>query len=201
MTFPQRLPFPDYDSLTPAQQAAREMLGPRRGGPNASKFMKLVLHFPLFIKTFGPVGHRVSDNCSLSPRLFQLACMRTSWLCNAEFLWSQHRLAGLKIGITDEDLYAVASGTKGSLGDLDLKVIRAIDELHFEHRFSDESWSEFDTLIGPDAKIDIMLTYINYVGCAAMTNSLGVPVEDGEAGFAPELLKLRELQGEPRRQA
>lgn len=196
MTFPQRLPFPDLDNLTPEQIELRNKLGPRRGGPNASKFMKLVLHFPLFLNTFGTVGTRVSDNNSLPPRLFQIACMRTVWLCNAEFLWSQHRLAGLKIGITDENLYAIAAGTSdGGLTDLDLKVIRAINELHFDHRFSDESWTEFDELIGPDAKIDILLTYLNYVGCAAMTNSLGVPVEDGQSGFAPELLALREKAG------
>jgi alkylhydroperoxidase family enzyme len=196
MTFPQRLPFPDLDNLTPDQVELRRILGPRRGGPNASKFMKLVLHFPLFLNSVGAVGARVSDNSSLPPRLFQLACMRTVWLCNAEYLWSQHRLASLKIGLTDENLYAVAAGTPdGGLTSLDLHVLRAIDELHFDHRFSDKSWTGFDEAIGPDAKIDIMLTYINYVACSAMTNSLGVPVEDGQSGFSPELLALKEKQG------
>jgi hypothetical protein len=192
MTFPQRLPYPDVDNLRPDQEALRKRMGPRRGGPNASNFMKLALHFPLFFEAFGAVGARVSDGNSLPPRIFQIACMRTSWLCNAEFLWSQHRLAGMKIGITDENLYALAANTSdGGLTEMDLKVIRAINELHYDHRFSDESWTEFDEPFGADGKIDIMLTYINYVGCAAMTNSLGVPVQNGEAGFAPELLKLR----------
>lgn len=196
MTFPQRVPFPDLDNLTPEQMELRKKLGPRRGGPNASKFMKLVLHFPLFLNTFGAVGTRVSDNSSLPPRLFQIACMRTVWLCNAEYLWSQHRLSSLKIGITDDELFAVASGgSGGGLTSLDLKVIRAIDDLHFQHRYSDESWTELDELLGPDAKIDILLTYLNYVGCAAMTNSMGVPVEDGQSGFSPELVSLRERQG------
>lgn len=195
MTFPQRLPFPDLENLTPPQVALREKLGPRRGGPNASKFMKMLLHFPLFVDAFGSVGQRASDNSSLPERLFQIACRRTVWLCNAEYLWSQHRAAGLKIGITDEDLLAVAKGEPGgALTDLDLKVIRAVDELHFDHRFSDASWEEFDEQVGPDAKIDILLTYLNYVGCSAMTNSMGVPLEDDRPGFSEELVELRKTQ-------
>lgn len=195
MNFPQRLPFPDFDNLTPEQTALRERMGPRRGGPNASKMMKFSLHFPIFIDAVGALGSRVADNSSLPPRLFQIACMRTVWLCNGEYLWSQHRLAGLKIGITDTDLFAVAQGPDADgLEGLDRAVVRAVDELHFDHRFSDESWTGFDAELGPDAKVDILLTYTNYVAFSAMANSMGVPLEDGQAGFAPELVELRRSQ-------
>ncbi len=98
------------DNLTPEQIELRRIMGPRRGGPNATRLMKMVVHFPTYMNAIRSLGARTADNNSLPPRLYQIACMRTSWLCDAEYLWSQHRTASLALGITDEELHAVAVG-------------------------------------------------------------------------------------------
>lgn len=195
MTFPRRVPYPDMDNLTPEQIALRKRMGPRRGGPNATRLMKMVVNYPTYMNAIGELGTRTADNNSLPPRLYQIACMRTSWLCNAEYLWSQHRTASLKLGITDEELYAVAIGASNDvLQGLDKQVVKAIDELHFDHRFSDESWTQFDEPLGPDAKFDILLTYGIFVIMSGFANSTGTDLEDGVPGFSDEFLELAKAQ-------
>lgn len=191
MTYPRRLPYPDMDNLTPEQTALRQRMGPRRGGPNATNLMKMVVNFPIYMNAIGDLGNRTADNNSLPPRLYQIACMRVSWLCGAEYLWSQHRLAALKLGVTDEELYAVAVGpSNGLLSGLDQQIVQAIDELHFDHRLSDASWVQFDDPLGPDAKMDLIMTHGIFVMMANVANSTGTDLEDGAPGFSDELLAL-----------
>ena len=195
MTFPRRLDYPDLANLTPEQRALRERMGPRRGGADATRLMKMVVNFPTYMNSIAELGTRTADNNSLPPRQYQLVSMRCSWLCNAEYLWSQHRMASLKLGITDEELYAVAQGTRNDvLQGLDQAVVVAVDELHFDHRFSDETWVRFDEVWGSDAKIDIILTYGIYSMMACFANSTGTDLEEGVPGFSDELLRLAAAQ-------
>lgn len=195
MTHSRRLPYPDMDNLTPEQTELRKRMGPRRGGPNATKLMRMVVNFPVYANAIFSLGNRSADNNSLSPRLYQIAGMRSAWLVEAEYLWSQHRTQSLALGITDEELYAVAVGASNTvLGGNDQLVVRAIDELHFDHRYSDTSWTELDAQIGPDAKIDILLTYGTYVLQGLFANSTGTDLEDGVPGFSEELLALAKKQ-------
>ncbi|QTC91932.1 carboxymuconolactone decarboxylase family protein [Brevundimonas goettingensis] len=195
MTYPRRLPYPDMDNLTPEQIELRRIMGPRRGGPNATRLMKMLVNFPIYGQAIRSLGARTADNNSLPPRLYQIACMRASWLCDAEYLWSQHRTASLALGITDEELYAVAAGpTNTVLKGLDQQIVVAIDELHFDHRYSDASWTGFDEPLGPDAKLDILMTHAIFVMQANLANSTGVDLEDGVPGFSEDLLALRAEQ-------
>lgn len=195
MTFPRRIDYPDLDNLTPVQEKLRERMGPRRGGPDATRLMKMVVNFPTYMNSIAELGTRTADNNSIPERQYQLISMRCSWLCGAEYLWSQHRIASLKLGITDEELFAVAEGSGNDLlRGLDQAVIVAVDELHFDHRFSDESWVRFDEVWGPDAKIDIILTYGIYSMMSCFANSTGTDLEDGVPGFSGELLRLAATQ-------
>lgn len=195
MTYPRRLPYPDMDNLTQEQIELRKRMGPRRGGPNATKLMKMLVNFPIYANAIFSLGNRTADNSSLPPRQYQIASMRSSWLVGAEYLWSQHRTQSLALGITDEELYAVAIGSSNSvLKGVDQLVVKAVDELHFDHRYSDASWNELDKQLGPDAKIDIILTYGIYVIQGLFANSTGTDLEDGVPGFSEELLALAKRQ-------
>lgn len=195
MTFPRRLEYPDMANLSPEQVALRERMGPRRGGARATRLMRMVVNFPTYANAISGLGNRTADNNSLPPRLYQLVSMRCSWLCNAEYLWSQHRIACLAQGITDDELYAVAQGPVNSvLKELDQAVIQAVDEVHFDHRLSDRSWTVFDDRLGPDAKFDIVLTYGIYAMQATFANSTGTDLENGVPGWSPELIDLAARQ-------
>lgn len=195
MTYPRRVDYPDMKNLSPEQIELRRVMGPRRGGPNATRLMKMLVNFPVYANAIRSLGARTADNNSLPPRLYQIVCMRASWLCDAEYLWSQHRTASLALGITDEELFAVAVGPANTvLCGLDQRMVEAVDELHFDHRFSDESWTGFDESLGPDAKFDILMTHGIFVMQAHIANSTGTDLEDGVPGFSDELIALRDRQ-------
>lgn len=191
--YPKRVEEADYDRLTPQQREQTGRMG-RRGLPTTSKLQKAMINYVEFMKALSPFGKRAIDNTSLPPRIWQLACMRTVWLCDSEYLWSQHRKACLKLGITDEELQGVAEGPgTDRLQGFDAVVIRAVDELYHDNRLSDETWPQFDQF-GTEGVTDLMLVYGLYVIQSCVARNFGTTLEAETPGYLPELEPFRNQQ-------
>lgn len=190
---PKRVFEADYANLSPAQLEQTGRMG-RRGKPNTSKLQKAMINYPEFLKAIAAFGKRAIDNTSLPPRVWQLACMRTVWLCDSEYLWSQHRKACLKLGVTDEDLFGVAEGPKSaSLKGFDRVVVSTVDDMYYNNRISDENWGRFEQF-GTEGVTDLILVYGLYVLQSCVARNFGTTLEEGSLGYAPELEQFRDQQ-------
>ena len=188
--YPKRVMEADYSKLSPVQIEQTNRMG-RRGLPTTSKLQKAMINYPEFLKALSPFGIRAIDRTSLPPRVWQLACMRAVWLCDSEYLWSQHRKACLLIGVTDEDLHGVAEGPDSDrLQGFDRVVVRAVDDLYFGNRLSDESWAAFQAT-GPEGVTDLILVYGLYIIQACLARNFGTTLENNTQGYLPELEPLR----------
>lgn len=189
-SYPKRVEEADYSALSPVQLEQTNRMG-RRGLPSTSKLQKGMINYPDFLKAISPFGIRAIDKTSLPPRIWQLACMRTVWLCDSEYLWSQHRKAILNLGVTDEDLHGVAEGSESPrLQGFDRIVVRAVDDLYYDNRLSDETWDQFDQF-GPEGVTDLILVYGLYVLQACLARNFGTTLEPNSLGYLPELEPLR----------
>lgn len=183
----------DYSLLSPPQIEQASRMG-RRGKPTTSKLQKAMINYPEFLRSMSPFGKRAIDDTSLPPRVWQLACMRTVWLCDSEYLWSQHRKASLKLGVTDEDLFGVAEGPKSALlKDFDRVIVSTVDDLYHRNRISDENWDQFDEF-GPEGVTDLILVYGLYVLQSCVARNFGTTLEEGSLGYLPDLDQFREQQ-------
>lgn len=188
---PQRVFEADYAHLSPQQIEQTNRMG-RRGKPSTSKLQKAMINYPEFLKAISPFGKRAIDNTSLPPRVWQLACMRTVWLCDSEYLWSQHRKACLKLGVTDDDLAGVAEGPGSPLlQGFDRVVVSTVDDMYVHNRVSDENWNQFDQF-GPEGITDLILVYGLYVLQSCVARNFGTTLEEGSIGYLPELERFRD---------
>lgn len=190
---PKRVFEADYANLSPQQIEQTSRMG-RRGKPNTSKLQKAMINYPEFLKSMAPFGKRAIDDTCLPARVWQLACMRTVWLCDSEYLWSQHRKACLKLGVTDQDLFGVAEGpASASLKDFDRIVVSAVDDLYYHNRISDQNWGQFDRF-GAEGVTDLILVYGLYVLQSCVARNFGTTLEEGSLGYLPELQQFRDRQ-------
>lgn len=190
---PKRVFEADYASLTPQQIEQTSRMG-RRGKANTSKLQKAMINYPEFLKSMAPFGKRAIDDTCLPARVWQLACMRTVWLCDSEYLWSQHRKACLKFGVTDQDLFGVAEGPESSsLNGFDRTVVSAVDDMYYRNRISDKNWSQFDQF-GTEGVTDLILVYGLYVLQACVARNFGTTLEENSLGYLPELQQFRDNQ-------
>lgn len=192
-SLPKRVFEADYAELSPRQIEQTNRMG-RRGKPSTSKLQKAMINYPEFLSSMSPFGKRAIDDTSLPPRVWQLASMRTVWLCDSEYLWSQHRKACLKLGVTDQDLCGVAEGPASPfLEGFDRVVVSAVDELYHRNRISDENWGRFDRF-GPEGVTDLILVYGLYVLQSCVARNFGTTLEEGSSGYLPELDRFRGTQ-------
>lgn len=188
--YPMRVKEADYSNLTPEQLEQTARMG-RRGKASTSKLQKCMINYVDFLKALSPFGKRGIDTTCLPPRVWQLACMRTVWLCDSEYLWSQHRKACLKFGVTDEDLYGVAEGPGStSLKGFDRITVSAIDDLYYNNRISDENWGKFDQF-GTEGITDLIVVYGLYVLQSCVARNFATTLEPNSLGYLPELEPLR----------
>ncbi|MFI7452945.1 carboxymuconolactone decarboxylase family protein [Nonomuraea sp. NPDC049714] len=190
---PKRVFEADYALLSPQQIEQANRMG-RRGKPTTSKLQKAMINYPEFLRSIAPFGKRAIDDTCLPPRVWQLAAMRTVWLCDSEYLWSQHRKACLALGVTDDDLAGVAEGPQSaSLKDFDRVVVSAVDEMYHQNRISDANWNAFDQF-GSEAITDLMLVYGLYVLQSCLARNFGTTLEENSIGYLPELERFRDGQ-------
>ena len=189
---PKRVFEADYALLTPAQIEVASRLG-RRGKPTTSKLQKAMINYPVFMQALAAFGKRGIDDSSLPMRIWQIACMRTVWLCDSEYLWAQHgKVCLTKLGVTPEILAGVAEGPGAkSLEGIDQVMVAAVDDMYYDNRISDENWEKINEL-GPEAVTDLVIVFGLYVLQSCVARCFGTTLEEGVPGFPPELDRFRE---------
>jgi len=191
---PKRVFEADYSLLSPRQLEQTNRLG-RRGKPTTSKLQKAMINYPEFVAAISAFGKRGIDDPCLPPRIWQIAAMRTSWLCDSEYLWAQHgKVCREKLGVTFEDLAGVAEGPDSqSLQDFDRVIVATVDDMYHHNRISDANWGQFDQF-GPEGVTDLIIVYGLYVLQSCVARCFGTTLEDGVPGFGPELQQFRGTQ-------
>jgi alkylhydroperoxidase family enzyme len=176
---PRIPPLPESDQ----DEQAKELLGGVSVGsaPASNIFSTLVRHPGLF-RRWLPFGGKLLGGGKLPARDRELLILRTGWLCQAEYEWAQHREISRSIGIGDDEIAAVREGP-GAFEGFDATLMRAADELHEQSRISDDTWAKLAERYDERQLIEVPMLVGHYHMVAFTLNSLGVPLEQGLAGF------------------
>lgn len=165
-------------------EQARELLAGVRvaDAPAANIFATLVRHPGLF-RRWLPFGGKLLAG-KLPARDRELLILRTAHHCRADYEWGQHRLIGLKAGLSEEEIEHVLKGPDAEGWDpFDAALLSAADELHEQARISDPTWEELATRYDERQLIEVPMVVGHYHLVAFTLNSLGVELEPGVTGL------------------
>lgn len=169
------VPLPDDDVI-------KEVVEPYFGGayqPEATlnvvkMFAGTGAHFAGVIDTvnaiFGPEG--------INPKHRQMCMMRTAKVFNAPYEWQVHSTIGRNVGLTEDEIAAIASD--GPVTGIDSAYVllgRAVDEFAGAHTLTDETLAELLSTFGEDwtRKYIFSITYFIFMGL--WLNGCRVPLE------------------------
>jgi len=120
----------------------------------------------------------------LSPRLREIAILRTGWLCRAEYEWGQHAVLARRVGIADEEIARVKRGPEAEgWTELEAAVLRAADELHSDACITDETWAVLAAHLDERQLIEVPMLVGQYHIVSFTLNTLGIQREPGLGGF------------------
>lgn len=131
---------------------------------------RLVLPWLWFSSRLMPYG-------SLPARVRELLILRTGWNCRCRYEWGQHVDLGLRFGLVDADIVAVARGPEAFADEGTRHLIQACDELCQNNCVSDASWQALARQWPEPQLIEIVVLVGHYRGLAGFLSSTGIALE------------------------
>ena len=191
-----RLPYPDINTLDPASRRRLEERLPLN-------IYRMLCHAPTFFPGWMDLGRAVLYEAQLPARLRELAILRIGHLCGSPYELHQHRKIALAVGITSQQVDAVATQPDGPLfDDLDRMVLAATDQLVRDVRIGDELFSRLRSQLGDRQVMELVISVGFYMMVARVIENSGIPIEEGGGPSLQEVSDarqktLRSLQAAP----
>lgn len=122
----------------------------------------------------------LSQENSLTPRVRELAILRTGFNCKAGYEWAQHAVIGRRAGLTDDELALIKEGPgAGGWSEPDRAVLAACDDLTGDFFITDANWSALIRHFTQEQCMDLVYTVGQYTQVSMLLNSFGVQPDDG----------------------
>ena len=176
---------PRIHPLPPGDRDAesRLLIASIGSGATDNTFNTLVRH-PNLLRQWMPFTVALAVTGLLSPRLREIAILRTGWLCRAEYEWGQHTVLARRVGISDEEIIRVKRGPEAEgWTELEAAVVRAADELHSHACITDETWAVLAAHLDERQLIEVPMLVGQYHIVSFTLNTLGIQREPGLGGF------------------
>lgn len=143
---------------------------------------------PALAKAFLTFNAYVATKSSLSPRVRELVILRISWLNCSEYEYTQHLILGRRAGLNDQEMELTqVARCADDAPHQDGRVLRAVDELYFDTRISDKTWSALQQHFDVQQLMDLLFLAGCYTTLGMVLNSIGLPLEQGVTPLDPEI--------------
>ena len=182
-----RAPEPRIAPVDPAalDDDGRALLDLTRlpGVPASNIFATLIRHRGLFRRWLPFSGKLLAGRIPARER--ELVVLRTGWVCDAEYEWSQLVVLARQAGVSDAEVERVASGPDApGWTPHEAALLRAVDELHATSDVSDRTWGQLAERYDDAQLIELVALVGQYHLVAFATNALRVQLEPGAEGYS-----------------
>ncbi|MCY3634894.1 MAG: carboxymuconolactone decarboxylase family protein [bacterium] len=139
--------------------------------------LSVMAHYPELAKAFMEFNRHLLYFNTLSERVVELAVLRVAWRRQSEYEWVQHAASALEVGLTDVEIDHTAVESVDGWASEDALVLRAVDELHHNHGWSDGTWSELAEAFDTRQVMDLLFTIGAYDTLAVAFNCFDLPLD------------------------
>ena len=175
-----RLPYLDRSDLLPEHQdlLARNL-----------NLYRLLAHSPRAARSLNTLARFIRDGSRLDPRLRELAILQVSYLTRPAWGFSHHVRIGREVGLSDDEIRAVADETAGrptGLDPLAKAVLRAAREMTEDLVISDETFAVLQSQLDNERLTDLVVTISFYNGLVRLLETMQVDVEADYLSYLDE---------------
>lgn len=151
-------------------------------------FRVLLNHPKLAGELNSTIINLVSGDKAVSDRLREIIIMRVSWKAYCDYEWSQHWMASLFFGLSEQELFAIRHWRQAECFTADEKIVlAATDTLLDNGKISDDIWQQLKKIFNTDqALIEVVTCIGNWHMFALILNALEVPLDEGMSSWAPD---------------
>ena len=130
---------------------------------------RVLAHSPKICRDWNRMGTTILMKGELDKRLMELAIVRVGELAKAEYELTAHRALGMRFGLTQAQIDAVADWKSASVFDeLESLVLQYTDEVALDYRASDETYAKLEEHFSQREIVELTVT-IGFYGMVART--------------------------------
>jgi alkylhydroperoxidase family enzyme len=141
---------------------------------------RTLVHSPNASRHISRLGMWIRHDCTLDPRLRELAILQVGYLVKCAYEYSHHIKISREFGVTDDDIRALIRETNGeptALPELDQAVLRAAREMTEHLRVKDDTFSILKSRLSNEHIVDL-IAVIGFYNCIVrLLESLDIEVE------------------------
>jgi alkylhydroperoxidase family enzyme len=175
-----RLPYLDRSDLLPEHQdlLARNL-----------NLYRVLAHSPRAARSLNTLARFLRDGSRLDPRLRELAILQVGYLTRSAWEFSHHVRIGREVGLSDEEIRAVADETAGRTTKLEpfaKAVLRAAREMTTDLVVSGETFAALQQELDNERLTDLIVTIAFYNGLIRLLETMQVDVEEDYLPYLDE---------------
>ena len=167
-----------------SDDVAARLLSTEPGSRPMPNALSTLMHHPALAGPFLTYNNVLLQKPALDPRARELVVLRVAWRTRSRYEWVQHLRLAPRVGITPEEIAAVADGagaTAWTPAEADL--LAATDQLIDGYRVEDGTWDRLAEQLDERQLVELVFVVGTYTGLAMAFNSFGLQLE-------PELQEL-----------
>jgi alkylhydroperoxidase family enzyme len=146
--------------------------------PPMPNVLATLMHHPALMGPFLAYNNVLLRAPTLEARLRELMILRVAWRTSASYEWAQHVRIAAGVGITPDEIDAVAHGADDDgWSALDADVLTAVDELVDGYRISDDTWNRLAEQFDERQLVELVFVVGTYTGLAMAFNSFGLELD------------------------
>jgi alkylhydroperoxidase family enzyme len=175
-----RLPYLDKSDLLPEHQdlLARNL-----------NLYRVLAHSPRAARSLNTLARFIRDGSRLDPRLRELAILQVGYLTRSAWGFSHHVRIGREVGVSADEIRAVADETNGrptALDPLAKAVLRAAREMTLDIAVSNETFAALRQGLDNERLTDLVVTIAFYNCLVRLLETMKVDVEEDYLPYLDE---------------
>ncbi len=144
-----------------------------------------MLQHPELWEKISGLSIQLSAKGKIKARDRELVILRTGWLCRCPFEWGEHVKFGLQLGVSEEEIERVKTGSKASGWNREDKaLLQAVEELHDDAMLSDSTWEALRNSYSEAECFELTVLVGQFITTAFWLNSLRIPLNPGIRSLA-----------------
>jgi alkylhydroperoxidase family enzyme len=171
-----RLPYLTYDEA-PAQ--VREVLDKYPPQIRSRRIFGILGHATDAFAAMTGYGRALATKSQVAPALRELAVLRVARLTpGADYIWVEHVPIALALGLTQQQIDALAAGDLDALGADESLVARFTDGVVRDAAPDDATWEAMTARFSPREILELMLSIGHFMTFARIHATIRVELED-----------------------
>ncbi len=146
--------------------------------------LSTMMHHPALAGPFLAYNQVLLQTPALDPRQRELMVLRVAWRTRARYEWAQHVRLAAGVGITPEEIEAIATGADAEIWTpLEAELLSAADQLIDRYRIDDDTWRRLAEQLDDRQLVELVFVVGTYTGLAMAFNSFGLQLDPDLRGI------------------